>query len=233
MAHVGTSGDLAQQPAATGAGQAFWRAMLALIVAVALGLGLVMTTSFIAGSNISVGAPAPDHRYDQIESLRGGATLPAAGRAPIVSKRVMPGDSGVAAGHESRPDMTGPRRPQATGSWCRMSCSPAQSAGGRSTIAVEAPRRPEPPGAETSEIGYVLAAWTARTAGRRPRIRSIAIATMNPTRTTEKASWRIGACMPVRRREPGLCFVDRVVLDGNLVRVGGRTQAGQDRTDVL
>jgi len=40
--------------------------------------------------------------------------------------------------------------PQATGSWCRMSCSPAQSAGGRSTIAVEAPRRPEPPGAETS-----------------------------------------------------------------------------------
>ena len=95
------------------------------------------------------------------------------------------------------------------------------------------PRRPEPPGAETSEIGYVLAAWTARTAGRRPRIRSIAIATMNPTRTTEKASWRIGACMPVRRREPGLCFVDRVVLDGNLVRVGGRTRAGHDRTDVL
>jgi hypothetical protein len=103
MAHVGTSGDLAQRPAATGAGQAFWRAMLAVIVAVAIGLGLVMTTSFISGSNTSVGAPAPDHRYDRIESLRGGATLPAAGRAPIVSKRVMPGDSGATPDYAAQP----------------------------------------------------------------------------------------------------------------------------------
>jgi hypothetical protein len=111
MAHVGTSGDLAKQPATTGStGQAFWRAMLALIVAVAIGLGLVMTTSFIAGSNTSVGAPAPDHRYDQVESLRGGATLPAAGQ-PFVTKRVMPGDSGSTpdyAGQTSRDRVGGP-----------------------------------------------------------------------------------------------------------------------------
>jgi hypothetical protein len=110
MAHVGTSGDLAKQPAATGAGQAFWRAMLALIVAVAIGLGLVMTTSFIAGSNTSVGAPAPDHQYDQIEKLR-GTTLPAAGQGPIVTKPVMPGDSGATpdyAGQTSRDRVGGP-----------------------------------------------------------------------------------------------------------------------------
>jgi hypothetical protein len=111
MAHVGTSGDLAKQPAATGAGQGFWRAMLVLIVAVAIGLGLVMTTSFIAGSNTSGGAPAPDHRYDQVESLRGGATLPAAGQPPVVTKRVMPGDSGATpdyAGQTPRDRVGGP-----------------------------------------------------------------------------------------------------------------------------
>jgi hypothetical protein len=35
----------------------------------------------------------------------------------------------------------------------------------------------------------------------------IASATMSPIRAVEKATWRIGACMPVRRRTVGLCFV--------------------------
>ena len=50
------------------------------------------------------------------------------------------------------------------------------------------------------------AAWTARIAGRRPRISSIARATSAPIRMAEKAIWRIGACMSVRRRRARSVF---------------------------
>jgi hypothetical protein len=74
MAHMGTSVGLAKQPA-TG----FGRALLIAIVVLAIGVGLVAATSFLAAANRGVGVPTADHSYDQIENLRGAATFSAAG----------------------------------------------------------------------------------------------------------------------------------------------------------
>jgi hypothetical protein len=60
---------MAKQPAVTGSG--FLQAFLALIIVAAIGVGLVMATSNIAGST----APAQDQSYNQIEKLRGAAPL--------------------------------------------------------------------------------------------------------------------------------------------------------------
>ena len=74
MAHMGTSVGLAKQPA-TG----FGRALLTAIVVLAIGVGLVAATAFLATANKGVGVPAADRSYDQIENLRGAATFSAAG----------------------------------------------------------------------------------------------------------------------------------------------------------
>ena len=87
----------------------------------------------------------------------------------------------------------------------------------------EPPIVPCPQAARRHVVRYVLAAWTARTAGRRPRINSMARATIAPTRMAEKATWRIGACMSVRRRPPSSCFIVFRRFDGNLVRGVTRT----------
>jgi hypothetical protein len=73
MAQMGTSVGLAKQPA-TG----FGRALLTAIVVLAIAVGLVAATSFLASANRGVGVPTADHSYDQIENLRGAATLSAA-----------------------------------------------------------------------------------------------------------------------------------------------------------
>jgi hypothetical protein len=67
MAHMGTSVGL-KQPA-TG----FGRALLTGIVVLAIGVGLVAATSFLAAANRGVGVPTADHSYDQIETHRAGS----------------------------------------------------------------------------------------------------------------------------------------------------------------
>jgi hypothetical protein len=75
MAHVGTSMDLAKQPAKTGSSGQFglWRALIIAIVVVAIGVGIVMAASFIAKS--TTGVSAEDRSYDKIEAVRGTTTL--------------------------------------------------------------------------------------------------------------------------------------------------------------
>ena len=123
------------------------------------------------------------------------------------------------------PDVTGPRHPQVAGScWPFESLTDSFGWSALDRRSRVPPGRPEPPGAETSCVRYWVAAWTERIAGRRPRMSSIARATMRPIRTAEKAIWRIGACMSVRRRGVGLCFVIRDLRGGIFVRVTGRTR---------
>jgi hypothetical protein len=74
MAHMGTSVGLAKQPA-TG----FGRVLLTAVVVLAIGVGLVAATWFLATANRGVGVPTADHSYDQIENLRGAAIFSAAG----------------------------------------------------------------------------------------------------------------------------------------------------------
>ena len=74
MAHMGTSVGLAKQPA-TG----FGRALLTAIVVLAIVVGLVAATWFLATANRGIGVPTADHSYDQIENLRGAANFSAAG----------------------------------------------------------------------------------------------------------------------------------------------------------
>ena len=74
MAQMGTSVGLAKQPA-----MGFGRALLAAIVVLAIGAGLVAATSFIGTANRGIGVPTADHSYDQIENLRGAANFSVAG----------------------------------------------------------------------------------------------------------------------------------------------------------
>jgi len=69
MAHAGTPTDLAQQPA-TSTTNGLWQALLAVIVILAIGAGVVMISSSFAAAKGSP-APAADHRLDQIETQRG------------------------------------------------------------------------------------------------------------------------------------------------------------------
>ncbi len=73
MAHAGTQTDLAKQPATS---NGFWQLLVGMIAIVALAAAIVYVAGNMA-SNRGL-APAVDHRYDQIETLRGGATLGAA-----------------------------------------------------------------------------------------------------------------------------------------------------------
>ena len=120
-------------------------------------------------------------------AVRLDSTVPQAARVPATSSAsaIGPEWRPRSCGHRSRAGMKGPRRPQATGSSGRdelLTSSSGRSAARPSQSS--AADRPEPPGAETScGSAYWLAAWTARTAGRMPRIRSIASATMAPIRT--------------------------------------------------
>ena len=50
---------------------------LTAIVILAIGVGLVAATSFLASANRGGLVPTADHRYDQIENLRGAATFAA------------------------------------------------------------------------------------------------------------------------------------------------------------
>ncbi len=74
MAHTGTSVGLAKQPA-TG----FGPMLLTAIIVLAIGVGVVAATWFLATPNRGVGVPTADHSYDQIENLRGAAIFSAAG----------------------------------------------------------------------------------------------------------------------------------------------------------
>lgn len=73
MAHVGTPMDLAKRPATTGSsGQLkFWQALITVLVAVAIGISIAATTSFIAGSNRAVAVPAANRGFDPFEGERG------------------------------------------------------------------------------------------------------------------------------------------------------------------
>ena len=55
----------------------------------------------------------------------------------------------------------------------------------------------------------------------------MARATIAPTRMAEKATWRIGACMSVRRRPRSSCFIVFRRFDGNLVRALDRTRVAK------
>ena len=111
--------------------------------------------------------------------------------------------------HATRPDVTGPRRPQSDGvPWPDESLTDSSAGRHIDHRSRAPPIVPSPQAPRRHVVRYELAAWTARTAGRRPRINSIARATMAPIRMAEKAIWRIGACMPVRRRHSGSCFID-------------------------
>ncbi len=74
MAHAGTPTDLAKQPATSSTWQGPWKALLVGIVVVAMAVGLVLATSFVAGATKTTVVPA-DHSYDQIEAQRGAAGL--------------------------------------------------------------------------------------------------------------------------------------------------------------
>jgi hypothetical protein len=76
MAHAGTPGDLATRPAisAPGGHSGLWQALLVVVVTAAV----VIATSFVVASKATTGGGAVDRGYDQIETLRGGATFSAA-----------------------------------------------------------------------------------------------------------------------------------------------------------
>ena len=61
MAQMSTSLGLAKQPA-----MGFGRALLAAIVVLAISVGLVAATSFVATTNRAVGVPIAHHALDQI-----------------------------------------------------------------------------------------------------------------------------------------------------------------------
>ena len=77
MAHAGTPTDLAQKPATSTNG--LWQPLLAVIVILAIGVGMALVASAVATSR-SVAAPAADGGYTQVETLRGGTTFAAAPR---------------------------------------------------------------------------------------------------------------------------------------------------------
>ena len=74
MAHTGTSVGMAKQPA-TG----FGPLVLTAVIVLAIGVGVLAVTLFLATANRGVGVPTADHSYDQIENLRGAAIVSAAG----------------------------------------------------------------------------------------------------------------------------------------------------------
>jgi hypothetical protein len=75
MAHAGTPTDLAKQPATSANGP--WQALLAVIVILAIGVGMALIASTVATSR-GITAPAADGSYNEVEALRGGTTLAAA-----------------------------------------------------------------------------------------------------------------------------------------------------------
>ncbi len=73
MAHAGTPTDLAKQPA-TSTTNGLWQALLAVIMILAVGAGVVVISSNLA-ANKGAPAPAADHRLDQIEAQRGTVSM--------------------------------------------------------------------------------------------------------------------------------------------------------------
>jgi len=73
MAHAGTPTDLAKQPA-TSTTSGLWKALLAVIVVLAIGVGIAVMASAVASSR-GAAAPAAGHR---IEAQRGPTTAAAA-----------------------------------------------------------------------------------------------------------------------------------------------------------
>ena len=74
MAHTGTSVGMAKQPATE-----FGPLVLTAVIVLAIGVGVLAVTLFLATANRGVGVPTADHSYDQIENLRGAAIVSAAG----------------------------------------------------------------------------------------------------------------------------------------------------------
>ena len=85
MAHMGTSVSLAEEPA-TG----FGRVLLIAIVVLAIGVGLVAATSFLADANRAGSVLTADHSYDQIENLRGAANFSAVATAFRLPRSAFP-----------------------------------------------------------------------------------------------------------------------------------------------
>jgi hypothetical protein len=111
MAHAGTPADLAKQPAAIGTGQGFWQALAILVVVVAIGLGMVAATSFIASSNVAKSVPAADRSYDQIEAQRLAAPVafPPADRSRDTGTYSKPADQFT--GHRGTMTLSGTSAP--------------------------------------------------------------------------------------------------------------------------
>src|SRR6476620_7248091 len=73
MAHVGT--QMTQPKAASAPQTSSWGALLTAILVIAIAVGFVMATAFLAGSNVKTGVPASEKSYTQVENLRGTAPL--------------------------------------------------------------------------------------------------------------------------------------------------------------
>jgi len=86
-----------------------------------------------------------------------------------------------------------------TSSSGRSARRPSRSRAAGSSRGPQAPRR--------CLICQLRPAWAARIAGKSPMISSIARPTMAPIRRIGTTSWRRRACMPVRRRLDGSCFI--------------------------
>jgi hypothetical protein len=71
MAQAGTTIDLQQQATGSGRKMGFWLAFLAVAVALAIGLAVAATQLNIGSS----GTAPVDRSYDQVEQLRGGASI--------------------------------------------------------------------------------------------------------------------------------------------------------------
>jgi hypothetical protein len=71
MAQAGTTIDLQQQATGSGRKMGFWLAFLAVAVALAIGLAVAATQLNIGSS----GTAPIDRSYDQVEQLRGGASI--------------------------------------------------------------------------------------------------------------------------------------------------------------
>jgi hypothetical protein len=77
MAHMGATIELPKQPAKqAGFGPVLPAAALIVVIGLVVAMG-----AWLIGTNVASGSRASDRSYDQIESLRGAATLPLAGDA--------------------------------------------------------------------------------------------------------------------------------------------------------
>jgi hypothetical protein len=74
MAHMGATIELPKQPAKqAGFGPVLPAAAAILVIGIVVAMG-----TWLIGTNVVSGSRASDRSYDQIESLRGAVTLPAA-----------------------------------------------------------------------------------------------------------------------------------------------------------